>query len=259
MELILDNLTYKDNKLDNKLNNISYTFKDGITFVSGLNVCLLKQILFNEEQANDGFIYLSEKASKKDIYLVSNTNNFHEDNLYDELIYINKYYHLNYNNFNQRVINSLKMAGLSQVYLNEDYSVLSYTVLKKINLVLALFINPKILIFDYYDKQMSNKDIEYFKKLVYKLNKMYNKNIIVSSNNIENYLSILTNIVIFDKGKIVFEGTNEDLYDNKIYKYIDEPNIISFIKYLDKKNHKFDNYIDIKELLKAIYRDVENK
>ena len=31
------------------------------------------------------------------------------------------------------------------------------------------------------------------------------------------------------------------------------------IKYLDKKGHKFDHYIDIKELLKAIYRDVENK
>ena len=153
----------------------------------------------------------------------------------------------------------MKMANLDPKYLNEDYSILSTTILKKMSLAIALFINPKILIFDNYDKQMSNKDIEYFKKLVYKLNKMYNKNIIVSSNNIDNYLNIITNIVILDNGKIVFNGTNKDLYDNKLYKYIDEPNIISFIKYLDKKGHKFDNYIDIKELLKAIYRDVENK
>ena len=257
MELILDDITYKSNKLDNKLNNVSYTFVNGITFVSGLNIDLLVNILFGIEKQNNGYIYLDERASKKDIYLIP--SNLEKDNLYDELKYINTKFNLNYKDINERIVNSMKMANLDVKYLNEDYSILSTTILKKISLVVALFVNPKILIFDNYDKQMSNKDIEYFKKLVYKLNKMYNKNIIVSSNNIDNYLNIITNIVIFDNGKLVYQGTNKDLYDNKLYKYIDEPNIISFIKYLDKKGHKFDNYIDIKELLKAIYRDVENK
>ena len=119
------------------------------------------------------------------------------------------------------------------------------------------FLNPKVIILDFFEKNLSNNIVEYIKKLVYKLNKMYDKNIIICSNNIDIYLNIIKDIVIFDKGNIVYQGN--DLYNSKIYKYIDEPNIVSFIKYLDRKGHKFDRYIDIKELLKAIYRDVENK
>ena len=43
------------------------------------------------------------------------------------------------------------------------------------------------------------------------------------------------------------------------YKYIDMPDVIRFNKYLKENNHVFDNYIEMKELLKAIFRDVENK
>ena len=73
------------------------------------------------------------------------------------------------------------------------------------------------------------------------------------------YLNIINNVIIFKDGKIVFTGDNKNLYDDTLYKYIDEPEIIKFIKNANSKGHKLDNYVDIKELIKAIYRDVENK
>jgi energy-coupling factor transporter ATP-binding protein EcfA2 len=256
MEIILDNVYYESKTREENINNVSYTFKNSITFVSGISLKLIKELLFLEKEYL-GNVYLSTKGSKKDIAYLGNNPSFYKDNLYNELLFLNKAYKLNYKDLDKKIVDSIKMANLSDKYLSKDFDDMTNNELKLSSLVVALFLNPKVIILDYFEKNLSNNIVEYIKKLVFKLNKMYDKNIIICSNNIDIYLNIIKDIVIFDHGNIVYQGN--DLYNNKIYKYIDEPNIINFIKYLDKKGHKFDHYIDIKELLKAIYRDVENK
>ena len=259
MEIILDKLSYSSKIMDYNLNNITYTFSNSITFVSGLNANIIKKLLFQEEKANDGYICLSEKGYKYDVCLLTDKYKFKKKNIYDELIYINKYYKFNYKNIEDKISNALKMADLDISYLYKDINTFSNVEYKLAVLSLTLFINPKVILLDNFEKNMSYDKINYLKKLLSKLNKMYNKNIIIFSNNIDIYLNIIKKVLIIDKGNIVFSGTNKDLYNDKIYKYIDMPDIIKCIKYLNKKNHNFDEYIDIKELLKAIYRDVENK
>ena len=61
------------------------------------------------------------------------------------------------------------------------------------------------------------------------------------------YLKANKRIISFDK---------KDLYNEKIYKYLDKPKIVDFILYLKKKGKTFDNYTEMKEILKAIYREV---
>ncbi len=256
MEIILDNVYFESKVKEENINNISYTFKNSITFVNGVSFKLIKDLLFLEKEYL-GNIYLSSKANKKDIAYLSNSNSFKKDTLYEELVYLNKIYKLGYKDIDKKINDSIIMANLNNSYLFKDFDDMTNNELKLCSLVKALFLNPKVIILDYFEKNLSNNVIEYIKKLVFKLNKMYDKNIIICSNNIDVYLNIVKDIVIFNNGNIVYQGN--DLYNSKIYKYIDEPNIISFIKYLDKKGHKFDRYIDIKELLKAIYRDVENK
>ena len=256
MEIILDNVYYESKTREENINNVSYTFKNSITFVSGISLNLIKELLFLEKEYL-GNIYLSSRANKKDIAYLSNCPSFKKDNLYEELVYLNKIYKLDYKDVNKKINDSIKMANLYNSYLYRDFDNMTNNELKLSSLVVALFLNPKVIILDYFEKNLSNNIIEYIKKLLFKLNKMYDKNIIICSNNIDLYLNIIKDIVIFNNGNIVYSGN--DLYNSKIYKYIDAPNIISFIKYLDKKGHKFDRYIDIKELLKAIYRDVENK
>jgi energy-coupling factor transporter ATP-binding protein EcfA2 len=122
-----------------------------------------------------------------------------------------------------------------------------------------LFINPQIIIFDNYENELTGKDQEYLKKLFNKLTKMYHKNIIICSNNITPYIGIINNIVIFKNGQIVYENNQDFYYDDKVYQYLATPDIISFIKYIQASGHKIDHYLDIKEVIKSIYRDVENK
>ena len=259
MELILNEVSYKSKKQECLLNNISYTFKDGITFVNGLSGLLIKELLFQEVKASCGYVCLDSDGKIYDIAYLSNETSFTKESLKDEILYLTKLYNLKYKDIDKRLKDSLTMANLDYRYIDMKFCDMSLNELKKCSLVVSLYLNAKIFILDYFEKQMSSKDIEYLKKLVYKLSSMYNKNVIICSNKIDLFLNIIKNIVIFKEGSIVFNKSIKEVYNNDLYKYIDEPNIISFIKYLDTKKHKFDQYIDIKELLKAIYRDVENK
>jgi energy-coupling factor transporter ATP-binding protein EcfA2 len=261
MELILNNLSCKTIKTNKNLNNVTYTFKNGITFCSGLSGKLLKELLFNERKLDNGVIMVSEFATKRDLGLLSwnNYNDFNKNNLVDEMTYLNEFYHLNYKDIDKRINEALIMAGLDLKYKESYFSDLSNGELKKVALATMLFTNPKIIILDYYEKNLNDGEINYLKKLIYKLCNMYNKTIIICSDDINCYLNIINNVIIFKEGKIVYEGNNKNLYDDELYKYIDEPPIIKFIKLANEKGHKIDNYVDIKELIKAIYRDVENK
>lgn len=259
MEIILDNLCYKSKKIEENLNNISYTFKQGINFVNGIDALLIKDLLFQIKKSKEGFIALDKKGKQYDISYISKENEHFKNNLYEEIEFLNKKYRLNYKNIDKRIKDALKMINLDVTYMSEEFALMSDNELKLTNLAIALILNSKIIMLDYFEKGMPDDKINYIKKLLLKLNKMYNKNIIIFSDDLNSYLNIINNIVIFKEGNIVFSGNNKDLYKDDLYKYIDEPNIISFIKYLNSKNHHLDNYIDLKELLKAIYRDVENK
>ena len=259
MEIILDNVTYEGKEKDGKLINFSYTFKNSLTFVYGISAKVIKELLFQEIKLDLCNVYLSERGKVFDIAYLSNDNSFKKDTLYNELIYLNDYYKLNYKNINKKINDALIICNVNVDILNKKFNELSNSELKMCALVKALFLNSKVIILDYFEKCLDYKTINYIKKLLSKLNKMYNKNIIIFSNDIDCYLNIIKDILIVSDGKIKFEGTSKDFYNDKIYKFIDTPIIIDFIKYLDSKGHKFDEYIDIKELLKAIYRDVENK
>ena len=259
MELILDNVTYKSKKINENLNNISYTFKQGINFVNGIDALLIKDLLFQTKKTKDGYIALDKKGKAYDIAYISSNIKHYRNNLHEEIDYLNKAYNINYKNIDKRIKDALTMINLDITYMSENFVDMSNNELKLVNLAIALIFNAKIIILDYFEKGMPFNQINYIKKLLSKLNKMYNKNIIIFSDDIDCYINIVNNILVINNGNIVFEGTNKDLYNDNLYKYIDEPSIISFIKYLNNNNHTFDNYIDIKELLKAIFRDVESK
>ena len=258
MELILDKVLYESNKDNNSLDNVTYTFREGINFLYGLNASLLKDILFQQVKPKKGYVMVNMEASRKDVSLVSLNEGFNKTNLLDEIYYLNEYYALNYEDPLDRIRKSMIMVGLNN-YSNCYFSDLSSGELKKIKLAIALFLNSKIIILDYYDKGLSSKDREYLCKLLRKISKMYHKNIIICSDNINDYINVLDNIVIFKDGNIVCNKNKSELYDDDIYKYINMPDIIKMIKYLESNGHKFDHYIENNELLKAIFRDVENK
>ena len=259
MEIILDNVSYDVKVMDEKLLNVSYTFSSGITFCSGLSGKVIKELLFQEKKISAGYVMVSGKAKVYDVCYVGDEVSFSKETIYQELVYLNDYYKLGYKDIEKRIINALKICDVSLDWMNVKFDNMSEEMLKLMQLVKGMFLKSKIFLLDYFDKGMDDKDVNYVKKLLYKLNKMYNKSVIIFSNDLERYMSIVNDVVVFLDGKVVYKGDKSSFYDDKLYKYIDMPYIIHYVKYLEINGHKFDKYIDIKELLKAIFRDVENK
>lgn len=254
----MHDVSFESNVLEEKMNDINYEFKEGITFCNGLSSNILRRLLFQELLPNEGYVALNKKGYVYDVFFVGDYK-FNKSVIYDEFKYINDYYNLGFNNLENRALNSLKMVGLDDSFLVKYVSDLSTVELKRVNLALALFMNAKIIFLNYYEVGLTSREQNQLKRLLSKLSKMYNKTIIVCSNDISIYLDIVNYIAIFRNGELVFDGTNLDIYNDRLYEYIEMPEIVSFIKYAKKKKHVFDSYTDIKELLKAIYRDVENK
>ena len=263
MEIILQDIVCNSTKADKCLNKVNYTFKENsINFCSGLSGRLLRDLLTLKKQRESGYIFVNPNGRLSDIGYVGNNplKEFTCKTVAEQMLYFKDNYHLKYNNVQEKIKSALLMVGLDESYLSRVITSLSTSELKKVSLACVLFYNPQVLIVDYFEKGLNYKDIEYFKKLFKKLKIKYNRNIIICSDNISNYLDILDEYVIFNNGVLEVKGTNKELYNNVIYKYIEERHIIKFINLVRKKKGvELDNYIDIKELIKAIYRDVENK
>ena len=251
MEIILQDIVCNSTKADKCLNKVNYTFKENsINFCSGLSGRLLRDLLTLKKQRESGYIFVNPNGRLSDIGYVGNNplKEFTCKTVAEQMLYFKDNYHLKYNNVQEKIKSALLMVGLDESYLSRVITSLSTSELKKVSLACVLFYNPQVLIVDYFEKGLNYKDIEYFKKLFKKLKIKYNRNIIICSDNISNYLDILDEYVIFNNGVLEVKGTNKELYNNVIYKYIEEPHIIKFINLVRKKKGvELDNYIQIKQ------------
>ena len=84
----------------------------------------------------------------------------------------------------------------------------------------------------------------------------YNKTVIFITNKLDNIIDCIDFILVVENKKVVMELSVKDIYFDKIYDYIEMPDIIDFVKTARKKYPKLDDYTDIKELIKGIYRGV---
>ncbi|MBQ6840801.1 MAG: hypothetical protein IJO63_01640 [Bacilli bacterium] len=118
-------------------------------------------------------------------------------------------------------------------------------------LQLANTINDKLIKLYDFSKGLNIKEINYFKLLFNKMTTKYDKRIILFSRDINFLAPICDTFVIYDK-KIVHK-TNS-IFDDKLYSYVDMPNIVKFIKLANKKGAELTETTDINELIKDIYR-----
>ena len=174
------------------------------------------------------------------IGVISNyQNNLNKDKMVIEL---------NINNLN----NALKMVGLNDTFINKKVKDLSLSEQTKLDLATKL--TNDIIIIGNLANTLNYKDLDFIKKLLLKLNKEYNKKIVVIDNKVDVFFNLTKRIIVLQNKTILYE--TEDYFDDNLYKYVKMPKIIEFIKYVNKDNKKLDNNIDIYELIKDIYRSV---
>lgn len=152
----------------------------------------------------------------------------------------------------EKIKSSLKMVMFDKD-INSIISKLSPVDKKKVQLAYALCKREKYIYFEYFEKGLTNKEKNYFKKLFQKI-KEYQISIIVHTNDINFLVNAVDKICLVKNDAVVTLLSKNDWYNDELYKYVSEPAIVEFIKYCKKVGVNIDNYLDNKEIIKAIFR-----
>lgn len=156
----------------------------------------------------------------------------------------------------KKYLDALKLVNLSPNIIERNPNTLSSIEKSKLSLACALLSNPSLLVLDNIEFGMNYGEVKDLKKLLIKLKTRYKKTIIVFTNDINFQFGLVDNYLVINKGKICLEGSKNDFYNEKLYNYCNKPLIVEFIQYANKKGHHIEEYTDLKELIKGIYRDV---
>jgi ABC-type dipeptide/oligopeptide/nickel transport system ATPase subunit len=157
----------------------------------------------------------------------------------------------------KKIIEALKMVNLNEDYLLKKSNDLSNTEYNKLRLVSDLVNNEKTIILDYFDKGLCYKEKEYFKRLFKKLSKNYGINFYIKTNDFAFCIDLVDEYLIFDNNKIVKNILKKDIYKEEIFNYYDKHTLCDFVIKSRKYNHLKDDYTDIKDVLKAVYRELK--
>lgn len=158
---------------------------------------------------------------------------------------------------NSRKANSsLKMVMLNETYLPKKVEDLSEAEIKKVILASALIENKKYIVLDYFEKGLTSKEQENFKRLFRKLSNDYNKTIIIFTNDLT-YLWDMADEIIYVDNSEVINTFSKDNY-SKLNELVNKPEIVKFIELMRSKNIQVADYKNVLDLLKAIYRIKEN-
>jgi len=171
--------------------------------------------------------------------------------IYDDEWTVKKFLNGHKFKLNYKVIELFNELGVKNSLLKKRIKYLSSGELKLILLVYVLLNNKEVLIFDYFDKCLSNK---LKKKVINYLKTKYDGKLVFISNDLIFLNTLSNNIIVFKDNNIVFNDEFIKLYKSKIK--LNYPPIIKFIKLANKKQAKLSFTVDSKELLKDIYRSV---
>lgn len=147
---------------------------------------------------------------------------------------------------------ALQMVMLNLDIIDKNISDLSIEEIKKVILAKILIENKSIIVLDYFEKELTFKEREAFKRLFKKLIKDYKKTILIYTNDITFIWDIATKIIVIDSANNINFIEKKDYF--KVIDLLDNPPIVSFINLMRKKNIKVANYQNVLDLLKEIYR-----
>ena len=156
----------------------------------------------------------------------------------------------------EKIEEAYKICLLSDKDLDKPLNILSSNEIEKVELMIKLLENRDVIILSDFEINFLNKELNYFKSLFKKMVTKYNKTIVLITNRLDNIMDLVDIILVVEDKKVILEISSKDIYFDKIYENIDTPDIIEFVKTVRKKQVKMDDYIDIKELIKAIFRSV---
>ena len=202
------------------------------------------------------------KKNKITVVLGIDTDlNIEEENLEKDFlqgIKLNDYIKNKFNNLSEEKIKeAYKICLLNDKDLDKSLNVLSSSEIEKVELMIKLLENREVIILSDFEINFLNKELNYFKSLFKKMVTKYNKTIVLITNKLDKIMDLVDIILVVENKKVILELSSSDIYSDRIYENnIDIPDIIEFVKMVRRKNIKMEDYTDVKELIKAIFRSV---
>ncbi len=185
------------------------------------------------------------KSNKKVCYVL--------DTPFTKNIKVGNYFRKYFSNYTEsKFRDACRIALLDPIVVDTNLKNLSKTEIKKVRFVEGLMYQSDTFVFVNFEKGFYEKNRAYYRKLFLKLTK-YNKCILLVTNDVSFLLGMKSQCFLFTEQ--CYEQI-QDFYDDNLYHYVQMPQIISFVKFLNKRGIVMNHYVDQKELLKAIYRSV---
>ncbi len=280
MEITFNNVTYKENvrtPLEKTyLKNFSYTFTSGKVYsiigdsdsgkekigllINAVNKPLIGTIKIGK-YLNDGKYIKNINGLRMNVgYLKENPNEFLFNKIVkSELEFGLKYFKYKLNKKNIRISEALKLVGLNEEYLKRRIDSLNISEKKKVSLASILIFNPGVIILEEPSIFLNYRDNEKLIKLIKLLKDKYNKTIILISKDTNLSYKVSDEIILLNKGSIVYAGNKSILEDEKVLNNInvDIPEIVKFINISNKFDAKLTYTSNILDLIKEVYRNAK--
>lgn len=280
MEITFNNVTYKENvrtPLEKTyLKNFSYTFTSGKVYsiigdsdsgkekigllINAVNKPLIGTIKIGK-YLNDGKYIKNINGLRMNVgYLKENPNEFLFNKIVkSELEFGLKYFKYKLNKKNIRISEALKLVGLNEEYLKRSIDSLNISEKKKVSLASILIFNPSVIIIEEPSIFLNYRDNEKLIKLIKLLKDKYNKTIILISKDTNLSYKVSDEIILLNKGSIVYAGNKSILEDEKVLNNInvDVPEIVKFINISNKFDANLTYTSNILDLIKEVYRNAK--
>lgn len=280
MEITFNNVTYKENvrtPLEKTyLKNFSYTFTSGKVYsiigdsdsgkekigllINAVNKPLIGTIKIGK-YLNDGKYIKNINGLRMNVgYLKENPNEFlFNKTVKSELEFGLKYFKYKLNKKNIRISEALKLVGLNEEYLKRRIDSLNISEKKKVSLASILIFNPGVIILEEPSIFFNYRDNEKLIKLIKLLKDKYNKTIILISKDTNLSYKVSDEIILLNKGSIVYAGNKSILEDEKVLNNInvDVPEIVKFINISNKFDANLTYTSNILDLIKEVYRNAK--
>ena len=137
----------------------------------------------------------------------------------------------------------IKLVGLDESYLDKSPFELSGGEMRKVALCGVLALKPKVLILDEPTVALDYKSREEIMTMVKKLKDELNMTIVLISHNMNYVLEYADKVFVLKNGKINFEGTVEELFEDKQLlkeNSLEQPELLKFYNKLQENNIKLD-------------------
>ena len=190
-----------------------------------------------------------KSINNKNISLIPVINDFYTNNVYYEMSL--------YTTDTNSIDKLLKDFDLNSDFLNKNICFLSDSLKHLLKYMLALLQNKKIIIIDEpfidMDYSLKKKIKSILKRIIYETD----KTIIICSNNSNIIYELCDSVLLLDKD-FKYGKTIDIMKDNILLeKYnIDIPDIIDFINLIKSKGIIIDYSVDIRDLIKDVYKCV---